>query len=122
MNIKIEQKINNTIDRLVGWFYIRKDQELMLKSEKKLIRCNKLCVWVLDGRWHIILTMAANRVRVSNAIVGRCWRHCSTRPHPSIDRIVRVDHAGEFGADRIYAGQMAVLGNTASGPIVKVGL
>ena len=64
--------------------------------------------------------MAACRVRVSKAIVGRCWRHYTTRPHPSIDRIVRVDHAGEFGADRIYAGQMAVLGNTASGTIVKV--
>lgn len=25
------------------------------------------------------------------------------------DRFLRVDHAGEFGADRIYAGQMAVL-------------
>ena len=28
-----------------------------------------------------------------------------------IHRIIRVDHAGELGADRIYAGQMAVLGN-----------
>ena len=28
----------------------------------------------------------------------------------TIDRIIRVDHAGELGADRIYAGQMAVLG------------
>ena len=27
-----------------------------------------------------------------------------------IDRIVRVDHAGEYGATRIYAGQLAVLG------------
>lgn len=27
-----------------------------------------------------------------------------------LDRIIRVDHAGELGADRIYAGQMAVLG------------
>ncbi|VDK21664.1 unnamed protein product [Anisakis simplex] len=26
-----------------------------------------------------------------------------------IEKIVRVDHAGELGADRIYAGQMAVL-------------
>lgn len=26
------------------------------------------------------------------------------------DRIIRVDHAGEYGADRIYAGQMAILG------------
>jgi hypothetical protein len=25
--------------------------------------------------------------------------------------MLRVDHAGEFGANRIYAGQMAVLGN-----------
>ena len=27
-----------------------------------------------------------------------------------LDSIMRVDHAGEFGADRIYAGQMAILG------------
>ncbi|MBC6416598.1 MAG: demethoxyubiquinone hydroxylase family protein, partial [Rhodospirillales bacterium] len=26
------------------------------------------------------------------------------------DRIVRVDHAGEYGAQRIYEGQLAVLG------------
>lgn len=26
------------------------------------------------------------------------------------DRFLRVDHAGEVGTDRIYAGQMAVLG------------
>ncbi len=28
------------------------------------------------------------------------------------DRVIRVDHAGEYGANRIYAGQMAVLGIT----------
>lgn len=27
-----------------------------------------------------------------------------------LESVIRVDHAGEFGADRIYAGQMAVLG------------
>ena len=42
-----------------------------------------------------------------------------TRPHPTVDRIIRVDHAGEYGADRIYAGQMAVLGNSPIGPVVK---
>ncbi|MCF8474608.1 MAG: demethoxyubiquinone hydroxylase family protein [Emcibacter sp.] len=38
-------------------------------------------------------------------------------PHPKpfskeelIDRIIRVDHAGEYGAVRIYQGQLAVLG------------
>ena len=27
-----------------------------------------------------------------------------------LERIVRVDHAGEYGAQRIYQGQLAVLG------------
>ncbi|XP_078347728.1 NADPH-dependent 3-demethoxyubiquinone 3-hydroxylase, mitochondrial-like [Oculina patagonica] len=42
-----------------------------------------------------------------------------TRAKPHIDRIVRVDHAGELGADRIYAGQMAVLGRTSVGPTIQ---
>lgn len=33
------------------------------------------------------------------------------------DRFLRVDHAGEIGADRIYAGQMAVLGTRSTQPI-----
>lgn len=36
-----------------------------------------------------------------------------------IDRMIRVDHAGEYGANRIYAGQMAVLGKTSSGPLIQ---
>ncbi|XP_007891929.2 5-demethoxyubiquinone hydroxylase, mitochondrial [Callorhinchus milii] len=36
-----------------------------------------------------------------------------------LDRIIRVDQAGEFGANRIYAGQMAVLGRTAVGPVIQ---
>jgi demethoxyubiquinone hydroxylase (CLK1/Coq7/Cat5 family) len=37
-----------------------------------------------------------------------------------IDKIIRVDHAGELAADRIYAGQMAVLGRTDVGPTIQV--
>ena len=37
-----------------------------------------------------------------------------------LDKIIRVDHAGELGAKRIYQGQLAVLGNTPSGPIIEV--
>nr|XP_023680942.1 5-demethoxyubiquinone hydroxylase, mitochondrial isoform X2 [Paramormyrops kingsleyae] len=33
--------------------------------------------------------------------------------------MLRVDHAGEFGANRIYAGQMAVLGRTHLGPLIQ---
>lgn len=49
--------------------------------------------------------------------------HSSSRPYwkknPHLDQIIRVDHAGELGADRIYAGQMAVLGRTAEGPLIQ---
>jgi ubiquinone biosynthesis monooxygenase Coq7 len=37
-----------------------------------------------------------------------------------LSRIIRVDQAGELGADRIYAGQIAVLGKTPVGPILQV--
>jgi len=36
-----------------------------------------------------------------------------------IAKILRVDHAGEFGADRIYAGQMFVLGKTDVGDLIQ---
>lgn len=35
------------------------------------------------------------------------------------DRMIRVDHAGELGAYRIYAGQLAVLRKTDIGPIIE---
>jgi len=34
-----------------------------------------------------------------------------------IDKFIRVDHAGEFGANKIYAGQLAVLGPKGTGSI-----
>ena len=36
-----------------------------------------------------------------------------------IERIVRVDHAGEYGAVRIYQGQLAVLGKSPSGEVIR---
>lgn len=32
----------------------------------------------------------------------------------TIDQMIRVDHAGEYGAARIYSGQLAVMGNRAA--------
>lgn len=37
-----------------------------------------------------------------------------------VDRIIRVDHAGELGANRIYQGQLAILGRSHVGPKIKV--
>ena len=36
-----------------------------------------------------------------------------------VQRMIRVDQAGEFGAKRIYAGQIAVLGETDDGPLLR---
>jgi 3-demethoxyubiquinol 3-hydroxylase len=35
------------------------------------------------------------------------------------ERMIRVDHAGEYGATRIYAGQLSVLGRGAKGDILR---
>jgi len=41
------------------------------------------------------------------------------RPEQRVERMLRVDHAGEFGAVRIYSGQKAVLGkNKKTGPLL----
>ena len=36
-----------------------------------------------------------------------------------VERLIRVDHAGEYGAVRIYEGQLAILGKKPSGPVVQ---
>lgn len=46
-------------------------------------------------------------------------RAFSSRASAAVSEIIRVDHAGELGADRIYAGQHAVLSKTKSGPTIK---
>ncbi len=35
------------------------------------------------------------------------------------ERMLRVDHAGEYGAVRIYEGQLAVLGHTPAGAVIE---
>lgn len=61
----------------------------------------------------------------SNRIIVRYLRssaHFLNRDEATkalIDRILRVDHAGECGAVKIYEGQLAVLGKSAAGEIVK---
>lgn len=42
-------------------------------------------------------------------------------PEPAalVERMIRVDQAGEYGARRIYEGQLAVLGRSASGETIR---
>jgi ubiquinone biosynthesis monooxygenase Coq7 len=40
-------------------------------------------------------------------------------PREAIRRMIRVDHAGEYGAARIYEGQIAVLGRSRAAPVIR---
>ncbi|XP_072337972.1 5-demethoxyubiquinone hydroxylase, mitochondrial isoform X2 [Scyliorhinus torazame] len=62
-------------------------------------------------------------LRLSAAIAwqrAQAARYLSARAERTmLGRIIRVDHAGEYGANRIYAGQMAVLGGGPVGPVIQ---
>ncbi|KAK5646057.1 hypothetical protein RI129_004521 [Pyrocoelia pectoralis] len=63
--------------------------------------------------------MLSTKLRTSLSLKN--W-HIITRNSSTNDNlhsIVRVDHAGELGADRIYAGQMFILGHTEKGPLIQ---
>ena len=40
-------------------------------------------------------------------------------PQTQVERMIRVDHAGEYGAARIYQGQLAVLGHRPVGDTIR---
>ena len=40
-------------------------------------------------------------------------------PDRMVERVIRVDHAGEYGAARIYTGQLAILGRGEKGDILR---
>lgn len=42
-----------------------------------------------------------------------------TTPRRLVERVIRVDHAGEYGAQRIYQGQLAVLGRSRHAPVLR---
>lgn len=46
-----------------------------------------------------------------NDVVQKSYAARSRTDRLSTDRMIRVDQAGEFGATRIYEGQLAVMGN-----------
>lgn len=43
----------------------------------------------------------------------------NTTPRRYLEQVIRVDHAGEYGARRIYQGQLAVLKGTQYEPIIQ---
>ncbi|MBY0335044.1 MAG: demethoxyubiquinone hydroxylase family protein [Acetobacteraceae bacterium] len=43
----------------------------------------------------------------------------TTTPRRYLEQVIRVDHAGEYGAKRIYQGQLAVLRGTKHEPTIR---
>jgi len=64
---------------------------------------------------------------MSLILATQVWQRCvstSVREGRSqsrvmFERMMRVDHAGEYGAIRIYQGQLAVLGKTSVAPLLQ---
>lgn len=56
---------------------------------------------------------------VHTSAVLTCSGDATKRCPELIDRFIRVDHAGELGANQIYRGQMAVLGHTRMGKTIQ---
>ena len=48
------------------------------------------------------------------------YRQLDPETRKLYDKFIRVDHAGERGADVIYNGQYDVLKDTEEGPLIKV--
>ena len=77
------------------------------------------------GRIHLVkfcnVKSPKNLYRCMCTTASKTEEYYKKRATKLVDKILRVDHAGEFGADRIYAGQIAVLGkNGPTGELIQV--
>ena len=48
------------------------------------------------------------------------WKKLTSEQHRFMTGMLRVNHAGEYGAVHIYKGQIAVLGRSPHGPLLRV--
>lgn len=69
-----------------------------------------------------MLSISQKSCLISKPFIRHSSKLYNSLPEESkkaLDRIIRVDHAGEYGANQIYAGQMAVLGKTPAGRTIQ---
>ena len=67
----------------------------------------------------VMLLSVCRRFACSEAVKHGRVRY-SPKTERLLDRTLRVDHAGEFGAVQIYKGQLAVLGHSDVAPTLQV--
>jgi len=74
-------------------------------------------MWPTVARQPRLFHIASNNITNQRQWLSTAEKIATDRAR--IDRIIRVDHAGEYGADRIYAGQLAILGKSDVGPTIQ---
>merc|ERR1712004_142424 len=67
----------------------------------------------------MLRTVASRSVRAVSIPTKPAYRDLDPETRELYKKIIRVDHAGERGADVIYQGQYDVLKNTDAGPKIK---
>lgn len=83
---------------------------------------NRLChrTFRLSPQYAYLIKQSSTSTNTSaSATASQTVQSKQKRASPLIDEIIRINHAGELGADRIYAGQHAVLGKTPVGPTLQ---
>jgi 3-demethoxyubiquinol 3-hydroxylase len=63
--------------------------------------------------------MGKDRHTESTDLSGPSYLPGDPKPPEEVERMIRVDHAGEYGAVRIYAGQLAVLRDKPAGKAIR---
>ncbi|MEM7047404.1 MAG: demethoxyubiquinone hydroxylase family protein [Pseudomonadota bacterium] len=62
---------------------------------------------------------ATKKATAKKAVIKKTRPAPTTSTPADIASMIRVDHAGEFGAKRIYQGQIAILGDTEYGDVLR---
>ncbi|GLQ05325.1 demethoxyubiquinone hydroxylase family protein [Sneathiella chinensis] len=65
------------------------------------------------------MSKPSNQQSETRKVTGEGRLPGDPRKEDIVERIIRVDHAGEFGAVRIYEGQLAVLKNTDEADTIR---
>ena len=71
-----------------------------------------MSVLVRQCRFHSAKLVRGEHTFASRPSYFAARKKAESERRDVVDRMLRVDHAGELGADRIYAGQYAVLGES----------
>jgi ubiquinone biosynthesis monooxygenase Coq7 len=98
-------------------FVVGREKDMASMASMAVARCTARPPLALTSwRYTAALRWTSTEAATDDASTSAARR----RRRAMLDKFLRVDHAGEFGANRIYAGQEAVLGRDKhTGPLIR---